>query len=199
MDQIREFMAIFLVIILPLVLLFWGMIHAAPRFWQGVGIAVTYSVALVVLAAATAILYLWGGDLIGADLGMNWVLFVPGAVLYAICLVVDRNTRRHLDFRTFAGVPELKGEAGELLQSGPFGAVRHPRYSMVLLGVLGWCLMVNYTGIYLLGVFFTIGLWLIVQMEERDLRRRFGTAYADYAGRVPQLVPRRDTVGLFLK
>ncbi|MEM9731913.1 MAG: isoprenylcysteine carboxylmethyltransferase family protein [Pseudomonadota bacterium] len=192
-------MAIFLVIILPLVLLFWGMIHAAPRFWQRVGMAITYSVAFLALAAATVCLYLWRGELIGSDLGMNWLLFVPGAALYAICLIIDRNTRRHLDFRTFAGVPELKGEAGELLQSGPFGAVRHPRYSMVLLGVFGWCLMINYTGTYLLGVMFTFGLWLVVQLEERDLRRRFGKAYVAYARRVPQLLPRRDTVGLFLK
>lgn len=199
MDTARHFMAVILVVILPLVLLFWTMIHLAPRFWQRQGMVVTYSAALVLLAVAGTLLYVWRLPFIGADLGTNWALFIPGAVIYSIGLVVDRNTRRHLDFRTFAGVPELKGEAGTLLQAGPFAVVRHPRYTMVLVGVLGWCLMTNHTGTYILGAVFTLGLWLVVRLEERDLHARFGQAYGDYSKRVPQLVPRFSDLGLFFK
>lgn len=199
MDTMRHVMAEFLIVILPLVILFWGMVHIAPAFWRRRGMTVTYTVAFLLLACAAAALFYWRDAFLGRDLGTNWFLFVIGAVVYVIALVADRHTRRFLDFRTFAGVPELKGEAGTLLQSGPFAAVRHPRYTMVLVGVVAWSMMVNHTGTYALAALFALGLWGIVQLEERDLRQRFGAAYGDYAKRVPQLLPRLSDVGLFFK
>ena len=35
-----------------------------------------------------------------------------------------------------------------------------------------------------------LAFWLIVLFEERELRDRFGEAYAEYARRVPRFVPR---------
>jgi protein-S-isoprenylcysteine O-methyltransferase Ste14 len=43
----------------------------------------------------------------------------------------------------------------------------------------------------------TSGVWLALVMisillEEREMRRRFGQAYADYCRRVPRFLPRRS-------
>ena len=52
--------------------------------------------------------------------------------------------------------------------------VRHPRYLMVAIGVVGWTLMAQYTGVYAIGLASLAGLVLIVRLEERDLVARFG-------------------------
>ena len=61
----------------------------------------------------------------------------------------------------------------------------------MMAGVLGGCLLVGTLPMWVLGM-----LWLVlalgtIQLEERELRVRFGNAYAEYARRVPALLPFR--------
>lgn len=121
-------------------------------------------------------------------------MFAAGALVYGASFLLWRPIKKALDFSTFAGVPEVSGKKIELIQSGPFKLVRHPRYLMVGIGVLGWCLMANYAGVYAVGLASLAGLFLVVRLEERDLVARFGHAYLDYAKRVPQLIPTLESL-----
>jgi protein-S-isoprenylcysteine O-methyltransferase Ste14 len=58
------------------------------------------------------------------------------------------------------------------------------------LGMIGWSLFVNYVGLYVMTGLCFVLLWVIVLLEERELRERFGQAYVDYSARVPRFVPR---------
>lgn len=89
-----------------------------------------------------------------------------------------------------AWFPQSIAATEELLILGPYRYLRHPLMACLLLflwgqPVLSLDLLLLNTG---LTVYIIIGLIL----EERDLVRRFGPAYADYRRRVPALVPWRS-------
>ena len=136
-------------------------------------------------------------QLLGSDLGFNVVLFSLGLVVYIASFVLWRPVKKHLDFKTFAGVPEVTDTKIELIQDGPFAIVRHPRYLMVAIGVIGWCLMSQYTGAYWIGLLSVVGLFLVVWLEEKDLVIRFGDDYRAYQKQVPQLIPTASGIKQF--
>jgi protein-S-isoprenylcysteine O-methyltransferase Ste14 len=76
-----------------------------------------------------------------------------------------------------------------LLIVGPYRFVRHPLMAC-LLGFL-WLQPAMPPALLLLSGGLTVYVLIGVLLEERDLRRRFGAAYADYRRRVPMFVPWR--------
>lgn len=75
-----------------------------------------------------------------------------------------------------------------LLTKGGFFQIRHPRYVEVVLGLFGCAAIANYLGAYVLMVLFPVGLFLVVLLEERELRERFGAVYETCARCVPPFV-----------
>jgi protein-S-isoprenylcysteine O-methyltransferase Ste14 len=78
-----------------------------------------------------------------------------------------------------------------LLRGGPYAWVRNPMYLLYVAVVLGEALVFR----SLVLVAWAGALWLlahvfVVRVEERALRRRFGSAYADYCARVNRWLPR---------
>ncbi|MEL6967920.1 MAG: isoprenylcysteine carboxylmethyltransferase family protein [Pseudomonadota bacterium] len=197
MDTIRLVLGVGVVVIVPVVLAFWLTIHGGARLWRRLPMAAAYSTALGAMVAVAGLAIWQRTFLLGTDLGWNSVLFAMGAAIYGASFLLWRPIKKALSFSTFAGVPEVSGKPIPLITEGPFRLVRHPRYLMVLVGILGWCLMANYFGVYLLGVLSLIGLWLVVQLEERDLRVRFGKAYTVYAREVPQLFPTPQSLAAY--
>lgn len=76
-----------------------------------------------------------------------------------------------------------------LLVVGPYRFVRHPLMACLLAFL--WVHPVLPPGLALLSGGLTAYIILGVTLEERDLLRRFGSAYADYRRRVPRFVPWR--------
>ncbi len=80
-----------------------------------------------------------------------------------------------------------------VVDSGPWGHIRHPLYLAALL--------INFGAVLLVGtllMFGGFGLYIIIQLlavvvEERGLRRRYGEQYAAYARRVPMWIPKMRT------
>ena len=62
---------------------------------------------------------------------------------------------------------------------------------MVTIGVVGWCLMVHYPLIYIVGFLSIVGLYGVILLEERELIVRFGDDYKAYKNSVPRLLPGR--------
>jgi protein-S-isoprenylcysteine O-methyltransferase Ste14 len=96
--------------------------------------------------------------------------------------------RLHLG-RLWSGGIVLK-EGHRVVDSGPYGWVRHPIYSGAFLATIGFCaIRAQPTSVvFALGfiAFFTIKS----RLEEQLLLREFGAQYEDYRRRVPRLVPR---------
>lgn len=198
MDEIRYVLALVLIILMPMVISFWIVIHVGSSFWKKRSPYVAYSSALIVMMLVGYLTYQYRTLLIGEDWGFSWVSFGPGLIIYLASLRLAAPVRRYLSFKTFAGVPEVADQPTSLLVEGPYAAVRHPRYFMVLVGIVGWALMANHGATYGVAIICSLGMLLVVHFEERELRQRFGKDYEDYAQRVPQLIPKSGSLRSFL-
>lgn len=74
--------------------------------------------------------------------------------------------------------------------TGPFRVVRHPTYLSMILELVGGALILN--AYFSLGVVLLLllpALWLRIQGEELQLRRKFGESYEKYQQQVSAVFP----------
>ena len=82
------------------------------------------------------------------------------------------------------------GEGGGLLQSGPYGLSRNPRYLGSLLVCLGVFLMHGSLPVVLFGSAACVLIYAaMVRVEESELRARYGESYHAYCAAVPRWLP----------
>jgi protein-S-isoprenylcysteine O-methyltransferase Ste14 len=113
--------------------------------------------------------------------------FVLAAVMTAAGLLFSVWARRYLGTNWSAAVT-IK-ERHELVTSGPYGLVRHPIYTGVLLAILGSAIAVGDWRAVLAMVLASLALWRKLRLEERWMLDRFGEAYRAYCRKVPALIP----------
>jgi protein-S-isoprenylcysteine O-methyltransferase Ste14 len=194
MDTFRYVLAVVLWATVPPAFLYWYLIHPFADYWRTVGPARTYLVVGAACLLALGMLLRWSGPVAPTDLGQNFPLFYAGLILWMASVVLERRVRKQLDFKTLAGVPELRSDPPEdgphLLSDGIYGRLRHPRYVSTLLGVAGWSMMANYGVGYAVAALAIPAMWGLIRLEERELAARFGDTYLEYRARVPALIPR---------
>jgi protein-S-isoprenylcysteine O-methyltransferase Ste14 len=80
-------------------------------------------------------------------------------------------------------------EEGALATTGPYGVVRHPVYTVLIVGA--WCLALAtaHVGAVVAALLLTLLLLVKAMWEERLLAERFPD-YPAYARRVPRWIPR---------
>ncbi len=187
----RYVLAAALWVMMPAAVAFWLLIHPLARFWRKVGPAVTYSVAVVVMAVVGAVSWLFHEQALADRPAMKATLIVAGAVLYGFAVVIERKCRRYLKLRTLVGVPEVtEGEVGVLLTEGIYAHTRNPRYLDLAVGLGGWALILNIPALYWMIGTAIVAVYLIAVLEERELSDRFGAPYEEYRKRVPRMLPR---------
>jgi protein-S-isoprenylcysteine O-methyltransferase Ste14 len=83
-----------------------------------------------------------------------------------------------------------KKEGHRVVDTGPYGVVRHPIYTGLLFSVLA-TILAKGTVLGLAGAaILTLGVWMKARLEERWLSAELGPdEYAAYRRRVPMLVP----------
>jgi protein-S-isoprenylcysteine O-methyltransferase Ste14 len=192
MDRVRYIFAVLLVIGLPPALVWWFVIHPFVGFWRRVGVRITFTLIAVGYLASMIALYRLRSPLVGADLGTEWPLVALAALCVGAAILIAVKRKKYLTFRILAGVPELEadGAGGTLLTEGPFAVVRNPRYVEVLFGTLGYAAFSNYAGAWLMALATFPLIHLIVLLEERELKARFGERYDEYLRNVPRYLPR---------
>lgn len=90
----------------------------------------------------------------------------------------------------FLGRRGARGQAEALKTNGIYKYVRNPMYSGASFSFLGLGLVVNETGLALLGI-----LWLVLtfvqckKREEKELEERFGEEYTRYRKSAPMYIP----------
>lgn len=173
--------------------LFWLVVHPAIDFWRrspracyyGVGLAAWLTV-LVALAAPHA----WWLELRFTE---HPLVSLAGAGLVAGDVWLLRQVKRDVPWRVLVGLPELKpreGTPGRVLTEGIYSRVRHPRYLGMMLTWWGAVLLSGATRLLVLVAAFTLLAMLAIELEERELLRRLGPAYAEYRSKVPRFLPR---------
>jgi protein-S-isoprenylcysteine O-methyltransferase Ste14 len=192
-DSVRYALGTLLAISLPPAVAYWFVVHPFIGLWRRLGLALTVCVLGIFLVGSAAILYHFRAVLLGRDLGFHPLLLVPALACIVVSSLVRRKRSRFLSFKTLVGVPEIAPETQGigLLTEGIYGRIRHPRYVEFALAGLGWAFVVNFLGVYVLAAIVIAALLVIVEIEERELARRFGPAYESYRARVPRFFPRR--------
>lgn len=133
-------------------------------------------------------LLLFHPDALGAGMRVPLAAAWAGAVLVAAGLGFAVWARVHLG-RLWSGSVTLKaGHA--IIKSGPYGWVRHPIYTGILLAATGTALARGTPGVLAGLGLLTGGILLKIRQEEQLLRAHFGDAYRVYQREVPALVPR---------
>jgi protein-S-isoprenylcysteine O-methyltransferase Ste14 len=79
----------------------------------------------------------------------------------------------------------------ELVRTGPYGRVRHPIYSGVLVASIGTALWIGEIRAVIGVLFLTVGLSWKARREERFMFQELGARYASYRESAGFLVPRR--------
>ena len=192
MNTARYVLALLLMLTMPPAMLLWFIVHPFVRFWRKLGPFWTWVVLVPVFGVQ-----IWGlssvrHGLLAVEYGTNWWL-IALAVPFAVAgTVVAVKRRKYLTTRILIGIPELsaEGKQGKLLDEGIYGRMRHPRYVEIVFFVVAYALFANYLVAYATLAMTVIALYLVVLLEERELRDRFGDAYADYCLKVPRFVPR---------
>lgn len=192
MDTVRYWLALLVVIAWPVGVGLWLLIHPFARFWRRVGWVATYAIVSLPCLALAAGLFAARQQLLAVEYGTRYPLVALGAVCLVAGGAISGQRRRQLTMAILAGLPELSPETypPRLLTEGIYARIRHPRYVEALLFVLGYALVANYLAAYVVVGLSVPALWVVVGLEERELRERFGTAYTEYCARVPRFFPR---------
>ena len=90
----------------------------------------------------------------------------------------------------------LLDKGGDLCIDGPYRYVRHPLYLGSMLAAVGFAVTMNviWGWVVVLPLFVLLYTPQVI-IEERHLRATYGEAHADYAARVPVLIPWRGRTG----
>ena len=192
MNTARYFLALFLVVTLPPLFLYWLLIHPFVDFWRGKGIGPTYTMVLSVILAGMIALFSSRHFLLGIDYGTNYGLVALGLLLLILSASLRFAIYRHLDIKTLLGFPEIAPDRypRKLLTEGVYARMRHPRYVQLLIALIGYALIANYLAAYLGVALWVAGIYLIALLEEKELRAHFGDLYDEYCRKVPRFLPR---------
>lgn len=192
MDRARWFIAVMMIAWVPPAIGAWFLIHPFARFWRRMGTVASFCVIYSLLISGAVLLWHFGPSLIGRDLGFQPLLLALAVPVGAVGAVIARRRRKHLTERILVGVPEVsRTDKGRLLCEGIYARTRNPRYLEFVTFSFVYVAFANYSGVWALYALTFPTLHLVVLLEERELRQRFGAAYEEYARRVPRYLPRR--------
>ncbi len=192
MHSVRYYVALVVLLSVPPGLLLWFIIHPFASFWRRFGPVWTYSILVLPMVAMMFGLFLVRKPLLTIDFGTRYELIAVGVLVMVGAVTIGIKRKKHLTFGILAGLPELSQQRypGKLLTEGLYAKIRHPRYVEAFLGILGYALIANYLAPYFLVLLSIPIIFLIVALEERELRDRFGEEYEEYCRNVPRFLPK---------
>jgi protein-S-isoprenylcysteine O-methyltransferase Ste14 len=192
MDSFRYLLAIFLVVSLPALFLYWLLIHPFVDFWRGKGIGFTYGSVLSIVTAGMIGLFSIRRFLLEVEFGTNYALIALGLLCLVLAGVTRFAIQKKLSMKVLLGLPEIAPDRfpRKLITDGIYAHIRHPRYLQFLIALVGYALIANYLAVYLTVVLWIVGIYVIVLLEEKELTDHFGEIYQAYCRRVPRFLPK---------
>jgi protein-S-isoprenylcysteine O-methyltransferase Ste14 len=170
---------------------YWLVLHGPIAFWRR-HVRAGYWIAIILAwGGGDWLLYHFRRDLFDWRRGSTspWGI-AAGVALIAMDVFTLTVVEMELGARRLVGQSELT-DSGELTTGGLYRHIRHPRYLGMMAGVLGVCVLAGTRALWLVSALWCVTALAVIQLEERELRSRFGSAYANYALRVPALLPFR--------
>ena len=121
----------------------------------------------------------------GAATGNPWLLGI-GLAIFVLGLALAVWARVYLG-RNW-GMPMSQKADPELVTTGPYGRIRHPIYSGIILGMVGTAIAVS---LYWLIAAAILGAYFLLSAvtEERTMAKLFPAAYPSYKHATKMLIP----------
>ena len=121
----------------------------------------------------------------GAASGNPWLLSI-GLALFVLGLALAVWARVYLG-RNW-GMPMSAKADPELVTSGPYGRIRHPIYSGIILAMIGTAIAVSPDWLIAVAIF---GAYFVTSavVEERTMAKLFPAAYPPYKRATKMLIP----------
>src|SRR5690242_82265 len=130
-------------------------------------------------------LYLWlRSRFLPAGPGSEWT----GVVLTAAGITVAFWARWHLG-TNWSGVVTLK-EGHELIRTGPYGSIRHPIYTGILLALFGTAVNFGEVRALFAVVIAWLSFYIKARREESFLSQEFGPGFAKHKQHTGMFLPR---------
>jgi protein-S-isoprenylcysteine O-methyltransferase Ste14 len=190
LETIAYYIALFMVVATLPAVCMWFLIHPFADFWRKQGPFITYLAVCVIVFPAMYGIYLVREPILRIHFGVQVPLFVLACILLVISIAIGIQLRRHLSITAMLDMPELSRQhPGRLLTEGIYARIRHPRYVEVGIGIAATAFFCNYLAGYVLLVLYFPVIYLVVLLEERELKNRFGKVYEEYSRRVPRFIP----------
>ncbi|HEX9145610.1 MAG TPA: isoprenylcysteine carboxylmethyltransferase family protein [Candidatus Binatia bacterium] len=192
MDTIRYFIALILVISLPMLFLYWLLIHPLIKFWRVKGVRLTYTVILTIIAIGMIALFSIRQELLATDFGTSYPLLIAGILCLVLAGAMRFAIQKHLTMKILLGLPEIAPDRypRALITDGIYARVRHPRYVQLLIALVGYALIANHLASYIVVALWLPAIHVIVALEEKELLQHFGVSYTNYCQRVPRFIPK---------
>jgi protein-S-isoprenylcysteine O-methyltransferase Ste14 len=188
------YLALMTVIGFPAMLSMWFVIHPFARFWRRAGAVWTYLSVFPVAFVIGTLMFLIRGDVLSVRYGVRLPLVLLGIPFVAGGFYIGIVRLRDFSLSATMGLPELSrsGPPARLVTTGIYARIRHPRYVEIGLVLAGIALMVNYLAVYITLLLYVPVIYLVVVLEERELRERFGDKYEEYCHRVSKFWPKKE-------
>jgi protein-S-isoprenylcysteine O-methyltransferase Ste14 len=195
MDKARYILALISIMAYPPAVGWWYVTHPFVGFWRRLGRPLFYTLVTIGSFIIMGAIYVVREPLLAVEYGTNRALWPLVLLVYATSVYVEIRCRKYLKGKILVGVPELApdGRGGSLITDGIYRRIRHPRYVAVWLGTVAVAVFTNYLAAYIIAIAIVPALYLVVVLEEKELRDRFGEEYVRYCERVPRFIPRRST------
>ncbi|HKQ87533.1 MAG TPA: isoprenylcysteine carboxylmethyltransferase family protein [Candidatus Acidoferrales bacterium] len=168
--------------------LYWFVLHPAKNFWSTRRKLVYIAALALSWLPITVLLFVYHGELLRRDRLSIWQ-FVLGIMLIGLEVWMFWRVKRDLGAARLIGATELAG-GGQIEENGIYSRIRHPRYIGSFLALIGACLLAATPSMWIVAGIWTILTSIVIAMEERELRGRFGESYEEYCRRVPRFIPR---------
>jgi len=124
---------------------------------------------------------------------LNLIVAGSGVSLWIAAFIV-----RHWAIKTLGPYdsPHIQFcEQHQLVSTGPYSWVRHPRYLATFVEIPSFCLALNaYSAAFLSILLYYPLLILRISLEEKALAEYFGPRYAEYRQRIPALLPKLQLI-----
>ena len=114
---------------------------------------------------------------------LDWGMVAVSILAFAWCWWA----RIHLGSLWSVGINRREGH--RIVDTGPYGVVRHPIYMGLILAMFAFALVRGRPATLLIALSVAIFFSFKARLEERFLRQELGAAYDTYSQRVARLVP----------
>jgi protein-S-isoprenylcysteine O-methyltransferase Ste14 len=168
--------------------IYWFILHPFTNFWRRNIRAAFWFAGLFAWTAGAIFITIFRHELLGENISSPVIAFAS-LPLIAADFILLFYSGKFLGAKKLVGHAELSGKA-ELNTTGLYKYVRHPRYAGMIFGIIGACLIAQTKFATIVGAIWLVCLLTSILFEEREMRRRFGTAYEQYSRATPQFFPR---------